>query len=295
MSTEDYIVKEQGFIVDFVSWIFSDVLSYILFTPFEFFKSATAVSVLIKMGLFSGGLVTVLSMIEGLKRTMSLKYTPMTQILTRYPIALAVSAIAPFIFYFAGLGTNEMVKFMGLITQGSISGHDHYSSMLQGIGEHIFETVFLFIFLIVLIFYVFKVILYHANRWFGLLFNMVTTPIAMTAFMFKPYESVASGWMKDSIHKFLVVVVHSFFLGLIGVLLYAPTTQLVSDTMGVFWYSVVKVLFAIGGLQMMLKPPSWISGWFDSGDNFNSTRSAFRPLKVVLGKLNIPLGKGGKP
>lgn len=294
MKAEDYVLQEQGFIIDFVAWIFSDVLQYILFTPFEFFKSATATSVLLKMGVFSGGLVTLLAMIEGIKRTLSMKHTSMTQIIARYPIALGVSAAAPFLFYYAGLGTNELVKFMGLITQSSLDGLDFYTSTLQEIGEHVMEAIVMFFFLLVMVYYVFKILLYHANRWFGLLFNMVTTPIAMTAFMFKPYENVASGWLKDSVHKFMVVVVHSFFLGLIGILLYAPTSEYILDTVGIFKYAIVKLMFAIGGLQMMLKPPSWISGWFDSGDNFNSTKKAFKPIQLLMGKISYTFPKGGK-
>jgi hypothetical protein len=294
MPAEKYIQKEQGFVIDFVSWVFSDVLEYILFTPFEFFKSATAISVLVKMGVFSGGLVTILTMIEGLKRTLSLKYTPMSQILYRYPIGLVISAIVPFLFYYAGMGTNELVKFMGLITHSSIEGVDHYTSMLQGVMEHVMEAVLMFFFLLVMVVYIFRILLYHANRWFGLLFNMVATPIAMTAYIFNPYQQVAKGWMADTIQKFLVTVFHSFFLGLIGVLLYAPTYQYVSGIVGISEYMIIKTLFAIGGLQMMLKPPAWIMAWFDKGDNFHSTTRAFSPIRKMLGKINFTFPKGGK-
>lgn len=290
MKIEDYIVSEQGFLIDFVAWIFSDVLKYILFTPLELFKSVTATSVLQKMCLFSGALVTILAMFEGLKRIVSMQYTPISQILFRYPIALCVSAASPFLFYYGALATNEMVKFMGIITNSSIVGTDYYSSILQGYGEHVMETIVVFIFLIVLIFYVFRILLYHANRWFGLLFNMVATPLAMSAFIFKPYEQVAIGWFKDSVKKLMIVVVHSFFLGLIGIILYAPTTEFVADNVGVVKHAIVKILFSIGGLHMMLRPPQWISAWFDSGDNFNSTRKAFRPVKLIVKKL-IPFGK----
>lgn len=287
----DQIVKKQGFVIEFVSWLFSDVLRYILFTPFEFFKSATAISVLLKVGALSGGIVTILTMFEGIKRSISMQYTPMSQILVRYPIALVVSAMAPFIFYYAGMFTNELVKLMGLITNGSLDGYDHYSSVLQGMGERVMETIVIFVFIIVLIYYMFRVLLYHANRWFGLLFNMVTTPLAMTAYMFKPHEGITRGWVQDTIGKFMVVVVHSFFLGLIGIILYAPTTQLVTDTMGTFSYAIVKLLFSIGGLQMMLNPPKWIRGGFDSGDSFNTTRSAFKPIKQILTRMNITVPK----
>jgi hypothetical protein len=245
------------------------------------------------MGLFSGGLVTVLTMIEGLKRTLAMTYTPMSRIMSRYPIAILISGLAPFLFYGMGFATNELVKVMGLLTQSSISGVDHFTSALQGVGEHVMEAVVMFVFLIVMCIYIFRVLLYHANRWFGLLFNMVTTPIAMTAFIFKPYQDMASSWFKDTMGKFLVVVVHSLFLGLIGVLLYAPTTQFIQDTMGTFQYVIVKLMFAIGGLQMMLKPPAWIVRGFDSGDSVNGTKRAFRPLMRLIGKANVTFPKGG--
>lgn len=268
--------------VNFVSWIFEDVMQYILFTPFDFFISNTATSILMKMGIFSAGLVTVLAMAEGFKRMLSIGYTPMAQVFMRYPLALIVSALAPTMFYYAGVITNTLVKVMGSITGSSLDGVDYFSSLLHETAYHTYEAALTFVLLIILIFYFFKVMLYHAVRWFGLIFNMVTTPIAMTAYMFSSYENVASSWLQDSVSKFLVVVVHSFFLGLIAVILYAPNVVNGNTAGDTFWETFIRIMISIGGLHMMMKPPAWITKWFDKGKDIKQSTGVTRKVIRLL-------------
>lgn len=264
-SVTESVIKERSFLVDFVAWLFSDVLKYILFTPFEFFKSNTSTSILLRMGVFSAGLVTILAMGEGFKRMLSMGYTPMSRVFSRYPIALIVSAFAPSIFYYAGVFTNELVKYMGILTGSSMEGMDQFTTLFHEAAFHTFEAAMTFFMLCVIAFYFFRILMFHAIRWFGLLFNMVMTPIAMTAFMFRPYENVFSGWVKDTVSKFSVVVAHSFFLGLIAIILYAPNIGLSNSIADSFWESMIRMMMSIGGLHMMLYPPSWIISWFDQG------------------------------
>lgn len=277
-SVTEAVTKERSFLVEFVSWIFSDVLKYILFTPFEFFKSDTSISIVIRMGFFSAGLVTILAMVEGFKRMLSMDYTPMSRVFVRYPIALCVSAFAPTIFYYAGYLTNELVKYMGILTGSSLEGTDSFNSLFHEVGYHTYEAALTFFMLVILIFYFLRILMFHAIRWFGLMFNMVMTPIAMTAFMFRPYENVFSGWMKDSISKFSVVVAHSFFLGLIAIILYAPNIGLSNTIADSFWESTLRTLMSIGGLHMMLHPPGWIISWFDKGKDIRQGSGMIKRL-----------------
>lgn len=266
-SSQSIIKTEQSFITGFVAWILSDVMKYILFTPFEFFRTPTAISILIKIGIFSGGFVTLLAMIEGFKRMLSMSYTPLLQIFSRYPLALAVSAFAPTLFYYAGVWTNEVVKLVGKFASISLDGHQEFESRIQSLDYHLFESFMTFFLLIIMIFYFFKILLFHAVRWFGLLFNMMMTPVAMVAYMFKPYENVTSEWFKDTLSKFVVVIAHSFFLSLISIILYAPKIGITEDNLGMFGDSLVRILTAIGGLSMMLNPPRWIKSFFDKGSS----------------------------
>lgn len=277
-SMTEAVTKERSFLVEFVSWIFSDVLKYILFTPFEFFKSDTSISIVIRMGVFSAGFVTILAMVEGFKRMLSMDYTPMSRVFVRYPIALCVSAFAPTIFYYAGYLTNELVKYMGILTGSSLEGTDSFNSLFHEVGYHTYEAALTFFMLVILIFYFLRILMFHAIRWFGLMFNMVMTPIAMTAFMFRPYENVFSGWMKDSISKFSVVVAHSFFLGLIAIILYAPNIGLSNTIADSFWESTLRTLMSIGGLHMMLHPPGWIISWFDKGKDIRQGSGMIKRL-----------------
>lgn len=263
---EKAVQTEQSFITGFVGWILSDVMVYILYTPFEFFKTEVAISILIKVGIFSSGFVTLLAMIEGFKRMLSVSYTPMMQVFARYPLALFVSAFAPVLFYYAGLWTNEIVKLVGRMASISLEGSQDFASVIESLDYHIFESFVTFFLMIIMIFFFFRLLLFHAARWFGLLFNMMMTPVAMTAYMFKPYENVASEWFKDTLSKFLVVIAHSFFLSLIMLILYSPQIGLPDSTGGSFGNTLVRLLMSIGGLGMMLSPPKWIRSWMNNGN-----------------------------
>lgn len=251
------------------------MLKYVLFTPFELFKNPAMIGILLKMSGISMAVVTVLTMIEGLKRTLSLSYTPMSQIAVRFPIAIVVSAIVPFIFYYTAIGVNELVSYMGLITGGAMEGNDVFVNHLTGLSNSIFMSVLTFFFLIALGFYLFKILLYHAYRWFGLMFNMLVTPFVMVSYIFKPFESILSMWTKDNIQKFFVQVAHSFMLGLIAIILYSPNLLPTHSAWQGMEYGIIKIMLAIGGLHMMLNPPGWVRGMMDSGAN------SLAPLKTI--------------
>jgi hypothetical protein len=272
-------------VIDFVNWMFTDVLQYVLFTPFEIFKNPAVTSALLKMSLVSASLVTILAMLEGIKRSFSMKYTPMSQIAARYPVALGVSAFAPYLFYYGAIGANTVTGMMGKLTGSTMDGRDLYMNNMHGLGDHVYMSLLTFIFMIALFVYLFKIILFHATRWFGLLFNMITTPLAMLSYMFKPYEHVASAWVKDTLAKFGVQIAHSFMLGIIAIILYSPNMLPFSGfTTGVEWI-LVKLMLAIGGLHMMMNPPAWITGYLDKGAD------ARKPIGTVVKLARLVLFK----
>lgn len=259
---KEQVAKEQSFVVDFVAWMFSDVIGSILYTPYHFFYTDSAQSILMGMGVFSAGFVTLLAMIEGFKRMISVSYSPMGQVFARYPIALAVSAFAPMIFYYAGMFSNTLVDLIFGFMHITVGDVENFKNIFQMFGHFFMETLVSFILLIVIIYYFVKILIFHAIRWFGLVFNMVTTPIAMTAFMFKSYENVAGGWLTDTIGKFLVVVAQAIVLSMVIVLLYAPVDLSYVGAGEFFSNGMVKMLIAIGGLHVLLHPPNWLMRWF---------------------------------
>lgn len=284
---KDYLVKEQGFVVSFVGWIFSEVIPTVLYTPTILFDSNVAISILLKMSVFSAGLVTILAMIEGFKRMIAVQYTPLTQICIRYPIALGVSAFAPILFYYTGASMNLLVKYIGSLTSLSMQGTEYFTSILSSLGHHIFETFMTFFLMIILIYYSIRILLMHSSRLFGLLFNMVVTPIAMTAYMFRSFENVAAAWAKDTLGKFTVVLAHAFFLGLIAIILYAPIDQLIGNMGSHFSGAITKLLMAIGGLRMMLNPPAWITSFFEKKNDSGRTSKPFKQLAKLAVKVAL--------
>lgn len=264
------------------------MLKYVLFTPFSMFKTATTMSLVIKFGAISGGLVTVLAMIEGIKRTLSMQYTPISSIIRRYPIALAVTAFAPTIFYFAGMGVNELVSLIGKVTGAILHSPAMYSSTLHQLGASIYMAFLTFIFMIMLGFYLIRAFFYHANRWFGLLFNCVMTPFVMLAYTFRPYEQVAIGWLKDSIFKFGIQVYQSLLLSLVAIILYAPNILPFDDTVDGMNSALVRLMLSIGGLHVMNYPPAWLQNIIPTynGENpKNMLKNVGRVLRLFTQRM----------
>lgn len=288
-SFDGIVQKGRGFLADMIGWIFDDMLKYVLFTPFEMFKSVAVVSIVIKMGIVSGGLVTILALIEGLKRTLSLSYTPMRTILMRYPIALAVSGFAPILFYYAGMGVNEMVSLIGKLADVNIGGDAIYMNKWHQLGGSIFESFMTFFFLIALFFYLMKAFLYHGARWFGLILNCVTTPVVMLSYVFKTYDHVARGWLKDTLSKYGMQVVHSLFLSLIAVILYTPNLLPPDGGLAAFNSFLVRLMLSVGGLHMMMNPPAWLKNAIsNAGTDPKSMMQSVGKIISLVSKL-----KGG--
>jgi hypothetical protein len=286
-SAHEYIIQnERGFLADLIGWIFDDMLKYILFTPFDLFQSATAVSVVMKMGVVSGGAMIVLSLVEGIKRTLSMKYTPMGTIMMRYPIALAVAGFAPALFYYAGMSVNGLVSLVGTLANANIGGHGVYASKLQAMSGSIYEAFMTFLFMLVLLGYLMKAFLQHAARWFGLLVNCVTAPIVMLSYVFKSYDHIAKAWLADTIHRFSSQVYHSFFLSLIAVILYTPNLLPTGGASGTWDSMFVRLMLSVGGLHFMMHPPAWLKNSTSSEDP--------REMMKTVGKLTKLLSKRRK-
>lgn len=255
----------RGFLADMIGWIFDDMLKYILFTPFEMFKSVATVSITMKLGFVASGLVTILAIIEGMKRSMSLQYTPLRTIAMRYPIAIAVTGFAPLMFYYAGMGVNELVSLIGILADANIGGASVYMNKWQGVGASIFESFMTFLFLIALFFYLMKAFMYHGIRWFGLILNCIMTPFVMLSYMFKSFDHTAGAWMKDTLSKYGMQVVHSLFLSLIAIIMYTPNLVPPDSSIAAFNSFLVRLMMAVGGLHMMMSPPAWMKSLLTTG------------------------------
>lgn len=284
-SAHEYVVEnERGFLIDLVAWIFDTMIDYVLFTPVGMFKSATAISMVVKFGVVSGSLVTILSLFEGIKRMMNMQYTPVGQIIRRYPIALAVSGFAPLLFYWMGMGANEIVKLIGLITGTTLQEPGMFVNKWHQLGDSIYLSFLTFLFMVAMLWYLLKAFFFHATRWFGLLFNCVTTPLVMLSYVFKSYEHVAASWLKDTIGKYAVQVYHSFFLSMIGIIMYAP--NIIPFTGGVDGTNsmLVRIMLAIGGLHLMNKPPAWVRNATAGENPKDYLASVGKIVKLVIAK-----------
>lgn len=282
-SKEDWVLESRGFVIEVIKTVFDSFLQYILFTPAELFDTSSVKSLVLKFSAVSMATTTVLTMGEGLKRIIGAEYTPYTQVFKRFPIAIFISAFAPFLFYWAAKGSNILVDVVIALIGGSISDTAYFANELHRLGSSIYQVFITFVFLVVLLVYLCRIIFYHATRWFGLLFNCLATPLVMTAWIFKPYEHVLEAWLKDNKIKFLSQVGHSFFLGVISLVLFTPNLLPFASGIDIFYHFIFKIMIAIGGFYLMLNPPSWVKALISKEKHPRSILSTVTQVASIVG------------
>ncbi len=273
-----------GFLTDFISWLFDDMMKYLLFTPLGIFNNPETISIVFRFGALSAAIVTLLSILEGIKRMLSLSYTPLRQMVVRYPLALAVTGFAPLAFYWTAMGVNKAVELIGALTKAGLSDTYTYANQIQALGDSIFMSGLTFFFLVAASFYMTKAFLQNGARWFGLLFNCVTTPLVMMGYIFKPYEHIAGAWLSDTMKKFGTQVVHSFYLSLIAVIMFSPKVVASSSLEDGFNAAIVRLMLAVGGLHLMMHPPGWIKGRVHAENAKTYIDTAVKLVKMMVVK-----------
>ncbi len=260
--------------VDFIGKILYFISNVILATPIFLFDNEWLSQMIFKTSLFSAGTVTVLTMIEGIKRMLNLHYTPLKQVLLRFPVALTVSAFSPYLFV-KGIETLNaltqlILKFFK--TQFGVTGE---TKLLLG-GE--IDILFLLLFTVVFLIMSVPIILYNGRRWFDLLALAITTPLAMTAWVFKSFNHFFSKWSNTLVNLSLVQLIYAAFFTILSFIMFAvpfPPT---------FEGSIAKLIIMAGGMWRLAYPPQFVRSMVDKGE---SSLTMINQLKSHLFKLKI--------
>lgn len=260
--------------VDFIGQILYFVSNVILATPVFLFDNEWLSKMIYKTCLFSAGTVTVLTMVEGIKRMLNLHYTPLKQIIVRFPIALAVSAFSPYLFIKGIKGLNYLtdliLKFFK--SQFGMIG----DSKLLLAGE--IDTAFLLLFTVVFLILSVPIIFYAGRRWFDLIALSVTTPLAMTAWIFNSFNHFFTKWKNALINLSTIQLVYAAFFTLLSFIMFAvpfPPT---------FEGSLAKLILMVGGMWRLAFPPQFVKSMVDKGE---SSLTMIDQLKKHMLKLKV--------
>src|SRR5690606_21145860 len=120
-----------------------------------------------------------------------------------------------------------------------------------------FDVLTLLVFDAVLIVTIIPVLWQNGRRFFDIMLLGVTTPLALTAWIFDGYKKYFDQWWTNLKHLSLVQVFYSLFLLVLGWFIFGVPTP--TDFTGM----VVKLLVVIGGFARMVNPPRIISSKLD--------------------------------
>lgn len=260
--------------VDFIGQILYFVSNIILATPVFLFNNEWLSRMIYKLCLLSAGSVSVLTMVEGIKRMMNLSYTPLKQIIIRFPIALTISTLSPYLLVKGIKGLNYVTDLILTFFKNQFGSIGDAKLTLGGEVDILFLLLFTAIFLILSI----PIIFHSGRRWFDLLALSVVTPLAMTAWVFKSFNHFFSRWKSSIINLTTVQLVYAAFFTLLSFIMFAipfPPT---------FEGSLAKLMLMVGGMWRLAFPPQFIKSMTDKGE---SSLSAINQLKNHFIKLKF--------
>lgn len=261
--------------VDFIGKILYFVSSVILATPIFLFDNEWLSRMIYKTCLFSAGTVTILTMIEGIKRMLNLRYTPLKQIIIRFPVALVISTFSPYLFVQGIKALNKLTDLILTFFKSQFGAIEESKLMLGGDIDVLFLLLFTTVFLILSV----PIILYNGRRWFDLIALAVTTPLAMTAWIFKSFDHYFSKWKNSLINLSAVQLVYAAFFTVLSFIMFAvpfPPT---------FEGSIAKLMLMVGGMWRLAFPPQFIKSMVDKGETsltmINQLKSHLLKIKML--------------
>jgi hypothetical protein len=275
-SKED-LLHPQNHMKSLMVWIFKTV-SMIIYTPVFLFDNEFFHSLIRTFAGISIGVVTLGSMVEGLKRVLGWSGSSFKQILLRLPIMIAICGFAPFGFIKAIEAMNSIsngIFAIGTNILGNSTQSDIWTFSL--LSDH-FETLAFLLFILLYIALLIPMMLNHGKRWFSMIALGILTPFAMLGYVFDSFKSLHHNWWTSLKSLFLVQIIYSIFVTILSLLMFAvpfPTT-----VEGAF----AKMLVILGGLYMLAVPPTFVTGFFNQGP---TPKQSYAVVAKKLGKLML--------
>jgi len=280
--------------VNLMAWLYELCSDLILKTPLWIFDNEWFENTTYMFSLLSISLVSVLTILEGMKRMISGlrdkggrgKHAPMElkTIMKRWFLVAGVSTAMPYLFQkgFQLLNkASDVISSMGAKTM-------HNVALPSSIGT--FEVVTLVLFDIVLISTIVPILWKNGRRFFDLMMLGLVSPLALTCWIFDSYKEYYHTWIANVKQLSLVQIYYSIFLLVLGWMIFGLPTPTS------FTGFVLKLLVTIGGFNRLSCPPKIISKHLDHGGGFDevykgaasSASTTVRNFKDTLGIIRRP-------
>lgn len=266
-----------------------ELLMHVLQTPLFIFNNSYIKDATMVFTSSSILIVTILTLIELMKRMFKKRHTDFKDIMSRWSLAVIGSGFAPFLFEQTFNLLNLASKAITQIGASEIKS-EQVMNYLKLSG---FNTVMLVGFDLILIAIMIPIFLQNFRRFFDLMCLSAITPLALTAWVFDDYRPYFNKWWTQLKSLGSVQIIYSLFICLLGIFIFA--TKNMVDGTGIF----LRLGVCIGGLYRLANPPQFIKSKFDNGDDaidmtkdlWNTSKNVwntvtFKPTRAFFQKKN---------
>ncbi|MFB7141986.1 hypothetical protein ACFCYN_20230 [Gottfriedia sp. NPDC056225] len=246
------------------------LLEKVIYTPVFLFNNAYFTNLLLKFGALSMGLITSLTMLEGLKRILNKSTMSYRQLLQRLPIVMALTGFAPLLIV---EGMKLLSYLTNLILQFGVSLTENVNPLGERPVTGLMDTILYVAFVILFGYNLVPILLSHGRRWFNVLSLTLLTPIAMLGYLFPSFHPFHQKWWASLKKNYLSQLYYSSFLSVLNIIMFGISTP---DTyQGVF----SKLLILLGGIHVFSQPPAFLNSYMQTKpDVYSSVAQVQRSL-----------------
>lgn len=278
-----------------LSKLYEFLTDYVLCTPLFIFNNSYLKDTSLTFSIISILIVTILSMINGMKIMIQSKKDKSTSLLDdiwkttkRYFLAVTGAGFAPFAFEKSFQLLNILTKQITHIGAGTTSDFGMLShTIMSGL-----DTTLVCAFDIVIIALLIPIALQTGRRWWDLLCLSSLTPLALTATVFDEYKHYFNIWWRNVKKLAQTQLVVSIYICLMGIFIFGTANIVTGSGL------LIKLLIIIGGLFRVANPPSFVKYKLDTGndiiDTTKETTQTFKHIRNLVtfkGVRNLKLYK----
>ncbi|MFZ3580199.1 hypothetical protein [Virgibacillus sp. DJP39] len=269
---EDLPIHITNFITGLTEKVYELIASLILKTPLWIFDNNFFEETTLLFSAFSVSLVSILTIIESIKRIYKKKHVDLKTISQRWFLVAGLSTVVPFLFH-------KAFQILNFLSEKIININAHYISNPITTTLPIFDLFVLLVFNVVLISMSIPILLKNGKRFFDLLILGIISPLALSTWVFESHKHYFKQWWENVKRLSLVQIVYAFYLLVIGLIIYG--IPIPSDD---FIGSCIKILVVLGGFNSLINPPTFLQKHLNfNGDSIGSIfKEGNKSRKTVL-------------
>lgn len=281
---KDFPEHMTSFTTELTSKLYELITALILKTPLFIFDNPWFENTTYLISIVSIGVVTILTLLEGIKRKFRKKHVDLKTIGKRWFFVAGLSTLVPILFY-------KAFQFLNFLSDSIINLSSHTIANPLTSSLPAFDLIVLLLFNIVMIALTVPILLKNAKRFFDILTLGIISPLAGVAYIFDPFNHLFKQWWATLKKLSLVQIVYAFYLMIIGLFIYGVPTP------PTFEGVIIKLLIVVGGFTRLMTPPNFVQRYLGSdegidsvvNDNKKTTKKIKKGLTMAANTIKNPV------